>query len=220
MSAVATNYLELIEQMPEDGRFYREGVSWEEYEELLDELIDVRSVRVSYDQGRMEIMSVSPEHERPTGFFTHLIQILTEELNLEYISFGSSTLKSKRKRKGKEPDDCFYIEGLERIIDNVRLDLDQDAPPDLAIEVDITNPTLNKLPIYAGLGVPEIWRYKDRQIEFYRLKGDHYVSISTSDLFPFLKPEVVAEAIGRGNSEGINAMRREFRKWVQANKPQ
>jgi Uma2 family endonuclease len=98
--------------------------------------------------------------------------------------------------------------------------LDQDAPPDLAIEVDITNPTLNKFSIYAGLGVPEIWRYKDRQIEFYRLKGDHYVSISTSDLFPFLKPEVVAEAIGRGNSEGINAMRREFRKWVQANKPQ
>lgn len=162
-------------------------------------------------------MSVSPEHERPTGFFTHLIQILTEELGLEYISFGSSTLRSESRGKGKEPDDCFYIGDLERIMDSDRLDMDLDPPPDLAIEVDITNPTLNKFPLYAGLGVPELWRYENKQIEFYRLEGDHYVAISTSDLFSFLTPKAVADAIARGNSEGINSMRREFRNWVQAN---
>ena len=219
MNAVATNYLELVELMPEGSRLYREGVSWEEYEELLEDLMGVRSVRVSYDQGRMEIMSVSSEHEGYTGLFTHLIQVLTEELELEYTSRGSTTLKSQDVEKGAEADDCFYIGDLDRIRGKKRLNLDWDAPPDLAIEVDITNPTLDKFSIYAGLGVPEIWRYDGRQVEFHRLEEDYYVSIPTSDLFPFLTPAVVAEAIESGDNEDINAMRREFRKWVQANKP-
>lgn len=220
MSAVATNYLELIELMPEGGRFYQEGVSWEEYEELLEELMGVRSVRISYDQGRMEIMPLSPEHEGYARLFGYLIQVLTEELNLAFVSRGSTTLKRKLSAKGKEPDDCFYIGDLDRIRGKKRLDLDWDAPPDLAIEVDITNPTLDKFPIYAGLGVPEIWRYDGKQVEFYRLDEDYYAPIPTSDLFPFLEPAVVAEAIERGDNEDINAMRREFRIWVQANKLQ
>jgi Uma2 family endonuclease len=220
MSAVATNYLELIDLMPDGSRLYREGVSWEEYEELLDELMGVRSVRVSYDQGRMEIMSLSSEHEGYAGLFTHLIQILTEELGLEFTSRGSTTLKSQGAEKGAEPDDCFYIGELDRIRGKKRLNLDLDAPPDLAIEVDITNPTLDKLSIYAGLGVPELWRYDEGKVEFYHLEDDYYAAIRKSDLFPFLTPAVVAEAIERGDNEDINAMRREFRNWVQKNKPQ
>ena len=220
MSVLVTNYLELTELMPEDGRLYREGVSWDEYEEILDELSGVRNVRVSYDQGRMEIMAISPEHEAYSRLFGYLIQILTEELNLEFVSRGSVTLKRRSKGKGKEADDCFYIGNLERVIGKKRLDLDWDAPPDLAIEVDITNPTLEKFPIYAGLGVPEIWHYEHGLVEFYQLEEDDYLSVSASRLFPFLTSDVVTEAIERGESEGINAMRREFRRWVQENKPQ
>lgn len=217
--AVAASALSLIELIQPGDRLYREGVSWDEYEELLDELDGVRSVRVSYDQGRMEIMSVSPEHEMPTGLFTHLVQVLTEELNLEFVSCGSTTLKSRRHRKGTEPDDCFYIEDLSRILGKKRLDLDYDLPPDLAIEVDVTNPTLNKLSIYAGLGVTEVWRYQDGRLEFYRLEQGRYIVAATSQLFPFLSPDIVVGVLHIGDAEGINAMRREFRQWVQANKP-
>jgi Uma2 family endonuclease len=220
MSAVATNYMELIELMPEGSRFCRDGVSWEEYEELIEDLMGVRSVRVSYDRGRMEIMSLSSEHESYTGLFTHLIQILTEAMNLEFVSRGSMTLKNERTASGKEPDDCFYIGELTRILGKKRVDLQWDAPPDLAIEVDITHPTINKFSIYAGLGVPELWRFDGAQVEFYRLEKGWYVALAQSDLFPFLTPEAIAAAIQQGDNEGINAMRREFRQWVQANKPQ
>ncbi len=220
MNAVATGYLELVERMPAGDRFYRENVSWAEYEELLAELEGIRKVRVSYDRGRLEIMAISLEHERISRFFGYLIQVLTEALNLRFVSAGSTTLKREQEEAGKEPDDCFYIEELQRIKGKKRLDLDQDAPPDLAIEVDITHPTLNKFPIYARLGVSELWRYADGQVEFYRLEEDFYVPIPASDLFPFLTPAAVAEALERGDSEDINSMLRAFRQWVQAHKPQ
>ena len=220
MIAVATNYLELVALMRDDDRFCRERVSWEEYGELLDELDGVRNVRVSYDRGRMEIMALSLEHEGIARLFGYLILALTEELNLEFVSRGSATLKRKSEEAGKEPDDCFYIGDLERIRGKKRLNLDRDAPPDLAIEVDITNPTLDKFPIYARLGVLELWRYSDGQVEFYRLEEGEYVSAAASELFPFLSPEIVTEMIERGDNESINAMLRAFRKWVQANKPQ
>src|SRR5262249_32798801 len=152
------------------------------------------------------IMALSPEHEGIARLFGYLIQVLTEALNLKFVSRGSITLKLEQEEAGKEPDDCFYIGNLEGIIGKKRLDLEQDAPPDLVIEVDITNPTLNKLPIYARLGVPELWRYEDKQVEFYRLEENYYVLIPASDLFPFLTPEAVAEALERGDSEDINAM--------------
>ena len=219
MNAVATNYWELVALMPEGSGLCRDGVSWEEYEEVLGELTGVRSVRVSYEQGRMEIMSLSPEHEGDSRLFTHLIQILTEELSLKFVSRGSMTLKNKRTASGKEPDDCFYIGDLDRIRGKRRLDLEYDAPPDLAIEVDITNPTVNKFSIYVGLGVPELWRDDARAVEFYELDEDQYVRVAKSYLFPFLTPEAVAAAIKQGDLDDINSMRQAFRQWVQANKP-
>jgi Uma2 family endonuclease len=194
-------------------------MSWDVYEELLEELEGKRHVRISYDNGRMEIMTLSPEHEEPSRLFTHFIQIFTEELDLEFISIGSTTLRRKSRLQGKESDDCFYIGDLDRIIGKKRLDLDFDEPPDLAIEVDVTNSTVNRMAIYAGLGVPEVWRYDEYQVEFHRLAGKRYEQVSASALFPFLPPSVVAEHLPIGYTQGVNTMRRAFREWVQAHKP-
>lgn len=218
-AAAAPSSRTLIELIQPGDRLYREAVSWDEYEALLAELDGVRNVRISFDQGRMEIMPISLEHEGFAKLFGYLIQALTEELNFSFMSRGSTTLKRKSRAQGKEPDDCFYIEDLDRIRGKKRLDLEQDAPPDLAIEVDVTNPTLNKFSIYAGLGVPELWRYHEGEVEFYRLEDDHYVLSTTSGLFPFLTPEAVTEAIAQGDEEDINFMLRAFRQWVRANKP-
>jgi len=219
MTQTATDYLEAIDHLPVGGKLYLEDVGWDEYEELLEELEGKRHVRISYDNGRMEIMTLSPEHEGPASLFGYLIQILTEELDLEFISIRSTTLRRKSRLQGKEPDDCFYIGALDRIIGKKRLDLDFDSPPDLAIEVDVTSSTINKMAIYAGLGVPEVWRYDNYQVEFHRLAGKRYESASTSALFPFLQPSVVAEHLPIGYTQGINAMRRAFREWVRAHKP-
>jgi Uma2 family endonuclease len=108
---------------------------------------------------------------------------------------------------------------LTRVRGKKRLDLDFDSPPDLAIEVDVTNPTLDKMAIYAGLGVPEVWRFDDGEVEFYRLAGKRYQRVSTSALFPFLTPSVVADHLRIGDVQSINAMSLAFRDWVRAHKP-
>jgi Uma2 family endonuclease len=219
MTQAATDYLEAIDHLPVGGKLYLEDVSWDEYEELLEELEGKRHVRISYDNGRMEIMTLSPEHEGYASLFSHLIDVLAEELDLEFFSIRSTTLKRKRALQGKEPDDCFYIGDVTRILGKKRLDLDYDSPPDLAVEVDVTNPTLDKMAIYAGLGVPEVWRFDDYQVEFYSLVGRHYTLAPMSAIFPFLPPSVVADHLNTGVNQGIRAMKRAFREWVRANKP-
>lgn len=214
MTQTATDYLEAIDHLPVGGKLYLEDVSWDEYEELLEELEGKRHVRISYDNGRMEIMTLSPEHEVPSKLFGHFIQILTEELDLEYLSIGSTTLRRKSHLQGKEPDDCYYIGDLTRIFGKKRVD----SPPDLAIEVDVTSSTIDKMAIYAGLGVPEVWRYDNYQVEFHRLAGKRYKQVATSALFPFLPPSVITDHLSIGATQGVNAMRRAFREWVCAHK--
>ncbi|MCI0664387.1 MAG: Uma2 family endonuclease, partial [Acidobacteria bacterium] len=131
-----------------------------------------------------------------------------------------TTLKRKRALQGKEPDDCFYIGDITRILGKKRLDLDYDSPPDLAIEVDVTSSTLDKMAIYAGLGVPEVWRFDDYQVEFYSLAGGQYTLAPTSAIFPFLPPSIVADHLNIGVTQGIRAMKRAFHEWVRDHKPQ
>jgi Uma2 family endonuclease len=219
MTSTTLDLLEAIDHLPVGGKLQLSGVSWDDYEELLKEIEGKRHVRISYDRGRIEIMTLSPEHEMPASLFGYLIQILTEELDLEFVSIRSTTLKRKSQLQGKEPDDCFYIGDLDRILGKKRLDLDFDAPPDLVIEVDVTNPTLDKMAIYAGLGVPEVWRYDEYQVEFHRLAGKRYKQVATSALFPFLSPLVITDHLSIGAAQGVNAMRRAFREWVRDHKP-
>jgi Uma2 family endonuclease len=161
----------------------------------------------------------SAEHEVNARLFEHLIAILTEELNLEFASYGSVTLKRQKKSKGTEPDDCFYIRNIAQIIGKKQINLEPDPPPDLAIEIDVTHPSLDKLAIYAGLGVPEVWRYNGARVEFYQLIQEGYEIIAKSALSPFLTPSALVDCLHLGSSQGINAMRRAFRAWVQAHKP-
>ena len=223
MTAVAAprrrSFRELIGDLPLEGRLYLEHVPWSEYAQLVDDLMGIRHIHISYDQGRMEIMPISAEHDGFARLFGYLVQILTEELGLEFASRGSMTMMSENREKGAEADDCFYIEDLQRILGKKRVNMDVDAPPDLAIEVDITSPTLSKLPIYAGLGIAELWRYHDNQIEFYQREGETYCLAHHSQIFPFLTTDVLVAAVQQGDAEGINTMRRHFRQWVQAHKP-
>ncbi|MCI0664388.1 MAG: Uma2 family endonuclease [Acidobacteria bacterium] len=219
MTSTTLDLMEAIDHLPVGGKLQMSDVSWDEYDELLEELEGKRHVRISYDNGRMEIMTLSPEHEAPASLFGHFVQILTEELDLEFISIRSTTLRRKSQLQGKEPDDCFYIGDLNRILGKKRLDIDFDSPPDLAIEVDVTSSTIDKMAIYAGLGVPEVWRYDNYQVEFHRLAEKRYQRVATSKLFSFLPPTVITDHLNIGITQGVNTMRRAFREWVCSHKP-
>jgi len=135
------------------------GVSWETYERLLAGHEEESSTRFTYDGGILQILVPSARHKKPHRILASLVEVLAEEMALNIESLGSTTLKRPDLLKGFEPDSCFYIQHADAMRDKDEIDLTVDPPPDLVIEIDITSPLLDKFPLYAAVGVPEVWRY-------------------------------------------------------------
>ncbi len=201
----------------------RHNVSWEEFENILAELGDNRSLRVAYDQGTLEITMPSQKHEYYKEIIRDLIKYLAEELDLDCESLGSTTWKRKDLLKGAEPDNCFYIQN-EPAIRAVKpnIDLSKDPPPDLILEVDYTSPSLNRLPIYAGLGVPEIWIYNmlakrgEAQIlRVYQLEAEKYKETDTSFAFGTFPLKEIPNFINKNIKASPRELRQSFRAWVR-----
>ena len=138
-----------------EQRVVLHNVRWETHERLLAEQADSSAPRFTYHRGELEIMSPSPEHERVNRRLAQLVLALTEEMGVEAKDLGSTTFRREDLERGFEPDSCFYIENEGLIYGKDRPDLSVDPPPDLVIEIDITSPSISKLPIYAQMGVPE-----------------------------------------------------------------
>lgn len=149
-------------------------ISWKTYESLLEDHLDSSAPRFVYDRGVLEIMSPSPEHVRANRRMAQLVLAVCEVWELDAEDFGSTTYKREDVERGFEPDSCFYIENEPLVRDKDRLDLDVDPPPDLVIEIDVTSFSMNKLPLYASIDVPEVWRYEDAEIEILLLDGGSY----------------------------------------------
>lgn len=166
-----------------------------------------RHLKLAYHDGTLEI--VSPRlgtHEEPTRWISLLIPLVAERLGLRYHGSRSTTFRRAGKGihagKGKEPDESFYIASLARLPRDRDPDLDAgDPPPDLWIEVDNRVSSAGRLPIYAALGVPEVWRYRSRKrtMEFLRLVGDSYEPVERSLSLPPLTPALVLEALALGD---------------------
>ncbi|HEY9740149.1 MAG TPA: Uma2 family endonuclease, partial [Coleofasciculaceae cyanobacterium] len=141
------------------NRVLLRNISWQTYQDLLKDLEEQPGIRLSYDRGLLEIMAPSPPHENYKKVLGRFVETLTEELNIEIKSLGSLTCKREDLARGLEPDQCYYIqnEAVVRTLDEI--DFNQDPPPDLVIEIDISSSSINRLSLYAALGVPEVWRY-------------------------------------------------------------
>lgn len=184
-------------------------VTWEQYEALLDNLgDDRRSPRINYCRGALELMSPLPAHERPHRIIADIIKAILDAQDRPWEDFGSTTFK-RPKQAGLEPDTCFYIHNAELVRGLLRIDLETDPPPDLAIEVDVTSKTT--LEAYAAIGVPEVWIYENDQLTIYRLGAEAYQP-STSEIFPDLPitslvPQLVQQALSQGTSAMLRRLR-------------
>ena len=145
------------------------GVSWETYERLLADFQDSHAAHFAYDQGALEIMVLSLKHETFNRTLATLVEIVAEEMQGDVINAGSTTFRRADLSKGFEPDTCFYIQNVERVRGKDEIDLTVDPPPDLVIEIDITSPSLNKFPIFAAMGIPEVWRYDGKTVTIFTL---------------------------------------------------
>lgn len=155
-----------------------------------------------------------PEHEKAKTIIGYLVNILLEELEIDFEPFGSTTFKRKSMLQGIEPDECFYIQNHARMIGKKRIDLTIDPPPDLAIEVDLTSKT--QLDAYEALGVPEIWRYENNQLQINVLENGKYVASEISPTFPNLPiTEAISQYCEQSQTLGTSQTLRLFRKWVK-----
>ena len=197
-----------------ESRFVLDGIGWHGYETLLGLIVE-SATRLTYDRGNLEFMSPSQDHEQFRVLLGRFIDTLTEELYLPCIAAGSTTWRREDLDRGLEPDLCFYLANSHRVRGK-SIDLRVDPPPDLAIEVEISRSALDRMGIYAALGVPEVWRFDGETLRVERLQDDRtYVLSATSLSFPFLATDEVVRFLRLAASMDHSEWGRRLRAWVR-----
>jgi Uma2 family endonuclease len=204
------NVLTLPEQ-----RVVLEDVSWETYEHLLADHLEKSVPRFTFDRGRLEIMSPSSEHEEYKQALTMLVEMLADGLGIDIRNLGSTTFKRSELERGFEADVCFYVQSAARMHGKIHIDPTVDPAPDLVIEIEVTAPALNKLPIYAEFHVPEIWRYDGARLMVLHLSRNEYFESSKSQAFPQASADDISRLVRQGVSLKRSEWLAELRKWVR-----
>ncbi|MDS3859346.1 Uma2 family endonuclease [Thermosynechococcaceae cyanobacterium BACA0444] len=161
------------------------NLTWDKYQQLLQSLPQTRHLRLAYDRGTLEITIPLEPHEFTRELISLFIRVLVTEMGLKLKTMGSTTLSRPDLERGVEPDCAYYIQNQAKVIGRT-VNLAQDPPPDLVVEVDFSHSDLNKNQLYAALGVPEFWRYNGQEWQIFQLQEDRYIECETSPTFPWV----------------------------------
>jgi Uma2 family endonuclease len=184
----------------EDQRVILHDVTWSQYEAILAIRGDRAGVRLTYLNGELELMSPSLDHEAIKKTMARLLEAYAEERSLALNGYGSWTVRSAPKARGVEPDECYV------------LGTHHPRAPDIAIEVIWTSGGLDKLEVYRGLGVREVWTWREGRIDVHALRGEHYQGKPKSEILPDLDLEVMASFLDGADQ---TATVRAFRAWLR-----
>ena len=201
-----------------EKRVVFENIRWETYEHILSDHVDASVPRFTFDRGRLEIMRPSSEHEEYKQGLTMLVEMLADGLGVDIRNLGSTTFKRSQLERGFESDVCFYMQSTERMHGKTPIDPAVDPRPDLAIEIEITDPVLNKLPVYAAFGVPEIWRFDGTRLRFLHLTGGDYIETESSAAFPNISAHDLSHLARQSTSLRSTEWLAELRNWVRERK--
>ncbi|MDQ3258104.1 MAG: Uma2 family endonuclease [Acidobacteriota bacterium] len=214
MTTQTLSYYEIVTHLPANTVVIFHDVGWQEYEELLSQIGEARGQRISYTNGTLQVMTLSPEHEKYAEFIKRLVSHLSFRLRINILFFGSMTMK-RHGSKGTEPDACFYVQSAGLIGNRVQLDFASDPPPDIAVEIDVHHESISKFPIYAALLVPEIWHYDGQQLTIHYLAPDSYVAATKSRALPILNDQILTDLLIRLREEGEFQTILAFDEWLQ-----
>ncbi len=177
-------------------------VPWSTYVTIRDLLDQASSgVRLTYLEGTLEIMSPSRDHESLKTLLARLVEAWADEVGVDLEGLGSTTFRKEARARGLEPDECYCVGEMRDL-------------PDLAIEVVVSSALLDKLDVYAGLGIGEVWVLKDGALQVYRLISGEYLAQSTSDCLPGLDLAHLASFVRVGNKQ--SAAVRDYRAALRA----
>jgi Uma2 family endonuclease len=197
-------------------RLLLHGVSWREYTRMLRAFAERPGFRLTYDRGTLEIMSPLFEHESDADLLGRFVVVLTEEMGLPLQAGRSTTFRRRRMRRGLEPDHSWWIAHEAQVRGKRRIDLRVDPPPDLALEVDVTHRSLDRMSIYARLGVPEVWRLDARGLTFQALQPNgRYAEQTHSPTFPRFTPADLMAFMALRSRHDENEVVRQFRVFVR-----
>ncbi|QQE64536.1 hypothetical protein GFS31_12170 [Leptolyngbya sp. BL0902] len=163
------------------GAVVRLPATWPEYQRLCDQRGDGTLPRLKYRPGEVLLMSPLPVHGRDANLIADIVKALLDHRNQDYDAFTPVTM-TLPEISGLEPDYCFYIENWQAISGKTRIDWQQDPPPDLVIEVDVTS--FSDVQDYVPFRVPEVWLYRHQQLMMYQFQDAGYHLITQSQFFP------------------------------------
>lgn len=208
--------------LPAEQRVILSGIGWETYEKLLCDLQDSSAPRLAFDRGVLEIMSPLLRHERRNRALDQIVLASADACDRDIVPIGSTTFKRAALQRGFEADSSYYIQSVPNLPDDLSELEDLDSAllpaPDLVIEVDITNSSLNKMPLYAAFGVPEVWRDEGEQVTILlrNSSGDGYDESERSAAFPELDAQTLTRFVASSLTLRRNDWRREVRGWWAA----
>lgn len=181
-----------VQPVGAEERFLLDGIPWWMYVALRDSLDENRNIRMTYLEGELELMSPSSLHEDAKKIIARLIEAWAVARRIDLRGFGSTTFRREAQRRGLEPDECYKLGKLEA-----------GAVPDIAIEVSVSNPLVDKLAVYAGLGIAEVWEWRPttQTIAIHRLVGDRYELRIRSETLPDLDVAVLSRFVKPGENQ-------------------
>lgn len=206
---------QLAAPVPEEQRFLLRGLDWAAYQKI-SEALTGRHVRLTYDRGNLEFMTISSRHGRFSGLIARMITVLTEELDMLICGCRDMTCDREDLERGLEPDEGFYIENEPVIRGKEEIDLSVDPPPDLAVEVDLIRSPKSRMAIYAAIRVPEVWRFDGENLRIHQLGPDgQYAVVHHSPHFTFVSGADLVRFIKQQTQMDENSLIRSFREWVR-----
>jgi Uma2 family endonuclease len=199
-----------------ENRTLLQNISWQTFKAMLREMGSDRKSRIAYDNGMLEIMTPQMPHENSNRLIEALIAVMCEELQLEIKRAGSLTLIRDDLELGGEPDSSYYLQNESLVRGKDSINLDQDPPPDLVLEVKYSQPKIDKLSLYASIGIPEFWEYNGTVLRIHILSGKKYKEVQVSPTFAPIPTREISRFIQQSKSAGEMATTRTFRAWVKA----
>jgi Uma2 family endonuclease len=202
-------------EIPAGSQLLIHDVDWETFDKWLDETMDTRRLpRINYSQGWLEFMVPGFEHEDDKKIIGNLVEVILEEMDIEFRGLASTTLRSSNAQKAVEADECFYIQYEKAIRGKKKIHLDFDPPPDLAIEIDITH--RSHFDSYEKLGVPELWRFNGKELMILILENGSYSESQISRQFPNLSiKQIIPDYLEKSKQDGRNKTIKAFRHWLR-----